>query len=89
MSIMFPTIFSLGIYGLGARTKKASSFIVMAIMGGAVMPKFMGHLGDVYGLSHAFIVPGICFLLVAFYASSWSKLSGHEGVVGVDATKGH
>lgn len=89
MSIMFPTIFSLGIHGLGARAKKASSFIVMAIMGGAIMPKFMGHMGDLYGMSHAFFVPGICFLLVMGYALFWSKLSGHEGVVGVDATKGH
>jgi FHS family L-fucose permease-like MFS transporter len=89
MSIMFPTIFSLGIHGLGSRAKKASSFIVMAIMGGAIMPKFMGHIGDVYGMSHAFMVPGICFLLLATYAFFWSKLSGHDGVVGVDATKGH
>ena len=42
MSIMFPTIFALGIFGLGARAKKASSFIVMAIMGGALLPKLMG-----------------------------------------------
>ena len=42
MSIMFPTIFALGIFGLGARAKKASSFIVMAIMGGAILPKLMG-----------------------------------------------
>lgn len=89
MSIMFPTIFSLGIHGLSGRAKKASSFIVMAIMGGAIMPKFMGHMGDLYGMSHAFFVPGICFLLVMSYALFWSKLSGHEGVVGVDATKGH
>jgi FHS family L-fucose permease-like MFS transporter len=89
MSIMFPTIFSLGIHGLGSRAKQASSFIVMAIMGGAIMPKFMGHMGDLYGMSHAFFVPGICFLFVAFYAFSWSKLSGTEGLVGVDTTKGH
>lgn len=89
MSIMFPTIFSLGIHGLGSRAKKASSFIVMAIMGGAIMPKFMGHMGDLYGMSHAFFVPGICFLLVMAYALSWNKLSGHEGIVGVDASKGH
>lgn len=89
MSIMFPTIFSLGIHGLGSRAKQASSFIVMAIMGGAIMPKFMGHMGDLYGMSHAFFVPGICFILVMFYALFWSKLSGHDGVTGVDTTKGH
>lgn len=49
MSIMFPTIFALGIWGLGKRAKIASSFIVMAIMGGAIMPKLMGWFSDEYG----------------------------------------
>ncbi|MCX8493535.1 MAG: MFS transporter [Chthoniobacterales bacterium] len=49
MSIMFPTIFALGIWGLGSRAKIASSFIVMAIMGGAIMPKLMGWFSDEYG----------------------------------------
>ena len=89
MSIMFPTIFSLGIHGLGARAKKASSFIVMAIMGGAIMPKLMGHVGDMHGMSYAFIVPLACFVWIVCYGLFWPKLSGHEGVVGVDATKGH
>lgn len=75
MSIMFPTIFSLGIHGLGARSKKASSFIVMAIMGGAIMPKLMGHIGDVHGLSHSFIVPLVCFALVGLYAFNWQRLA--------------
>jgi MFS transporter, FHS family, L-fucose permease len=75
MSIMFPTIFSLGIHGLGARAKKASSFIVMAIMGGAIMPKLMGHMGDVHGMSAAFIVPTGCFAIVALYGFSWQRLS--------------
>ncbi|HWQ54601.1 MAG TPA: hypothetical protein VN442_13030, partial [Bryobacteraceae bacterium] len=52
-SIMFPTIFALGIFGLGARAKKASSFIVMAIMGGAVLPKLMGYVADQYDKSRA------------------------------------
>lgn len=50
MSIMFPTIFALGIWGLGKRAKIASSFIVMAIMGGAIMPKLMGWFSDEYGV---------------------------------------
>ena len=49
MSVMFPTIFALGIWGLGKRAKIASSFIVMAIMGGAIMPKLMGWMSDEYG----------------------------------------
>jgi MFS transporter, FHS family, L-fucose permease len=89
MSIMFPTIFSLGIYGLGGRAKKASSFIVMAIMGGAIMPKLMGHIADKDGMSAGFIIPLVCFVFVAAYGFNWSKLSGSQGVVGVDTTKGH
>ena len=89
MSIMFPTIFSLGIHGLGARAKKASSFIVMAIMGGAIMPKLMGHIADLHGMSAGFIVPLVCFVWVVGYGLSWSKLSGHDGVVGTDVSKGH
>jgi len=50
MSIMYPTIFALGIYGLGEKGKTASSFIVMAILGGAIMPKLMGSLSDHYGI---------------------------------------
>jgi len=75
MSIMFPTIFALGIHGLGVRAKQASSFIVMAIMGGAVLPKLMGHVGDVYGMSRAFIVPMGCFAFVALYGYLWPTLS--------------
>lgn len=75
MSIMFPTIFSLGISGLGSRAKKASAFIVMAIMGGAVLPKLMGAIGDRYDMSRAFIVPLFCFAFVAAYGLSWSRLS--------------
>jgi FHS family L-fucose permease-like MFS transporter len=76
MPIMFPTIFSLGIRGLGSSTKKASSFIAMAIMGGAVMPKLMGYLGDVYNVSAGFVVPTICFMLIATYGYLWPWLSG-------------
>jgi FHS family L-fucose permease-like MFS transporter len=89
MSIMFPTIFALGIHGLGSKAKLASSFIVMAIMGGALMPKLMGWIGDNHGMSIGFIVPCVCFLVVALYGFSWSKLSGSEGVIGVSAAKGH
>lgn len=49
MSIMFPIIFALGIHGLGRNAKIASSFIVMAIVGGAIMPKLMGWFSDEYG----------------------------------------
>ncbi len=89
MSIMFPTIFALGIHGLGSRAKQASSYIVMAIMGGAIVPKVMGHVADTSSVSVSFIVPLICFLAVTAYGYGWSKLSGSQGVIGVAPTKGH
>jgi FHS family L-fucose permease-like MFS transporter len=89
MSIMFPTIFALGIHGLGARAKKASAFIVMAIMGGAILPKQMGAVADTYDISRGFIVPLGCFVLIALFGFFWSKLSGVESLHGVSTTKGH
>ena len=80
MSIMFPTIFALGIHGLGVRAKKASSFIVMAIMGGAILPKLMGHVGDLHGMSVAFVVPLACFAFVSFYGYAWPRLSKCESL---------
>jgi fucose permease len=90
MSIMFPTIFALGIFGLGSQSKKkAAAFIVMSITGGALMPKFMGHLGDVYNMSTAFWMPLICFILIVIYGFSWPKLSRSEGVSGLKPGGGH
>jgi FHS family L-fucose permease-like MFS transporter len=82
MSIMFPTIFALGIHGLGVRAKKASAYIVMAIMGGAIVPKIMGRIADNYDLSRGFIVPLVCFAFVAYYGYRWPKLAGAEGLKG-------
>lgn len=68
MSVMFPTIFALGIKNLGPRqTKQASSFIVMAIVGGAVCPPLMGYIADTNSMSLGFIVPLLCFVVVLFY----------------------
>jgi FHS family L-fucose permease-like MFS transporter len=84
---MFPTIFALGIFGLGTRAKKASSFIVMAIMGGAILPKLMGHIADQYGMSRGFIVPLFCFAIITLYAYYWPKLSKADGLVDFSSTK--
>ncbi len=89
MSIMFPTIFSLGIYGLGDKTKTASAFIVMAIMGGAVIPKLMGAIADKYDMCRSFVVPMLCFAFVAFYGLNWSKFSKVESANGVKISGGH
>ena len=73
MSIMFPTIFALGIKDLGPQTKKAASFIVMAIVGGAVFPPLMGYVSDLYTMSIGFFVPIPLFVFILYYA-----LKGHH-----------
>jgi fucose permease len=89
MSITFPTIFALGIFGLGARAKRASAYIVMGIVGGALLPKLMGAIADHYNMSRGFIVPMICFAFIALYGYGWPKLSRAEALHGVGVTKGH
>jgi len=78
MSITYPTIFALGIHGLGEETKKAASFIVMAIVGGAVMPMFMGWLADNWGMRTGFLMPLICFVFIAIYGAFWQKLEAKD-----------
>jgi MFS transporter, FHS family, L-fucose permease len=68
MSIMFPTIFSLGIRGLGSKTKQGSSFIIMAIVGGAVFPVIMGRVSDASSIQTAYLVPASCFIVVLLFA---------------------
>jgi len=68
MSIMFPTIFALGLKGMGDKTKTAGSLLVMAILGGAALTKLMGLLRDASGLQTAYLVPVACFAAVALYA---------------------
>ena len=73
-SIMFPTIFSLAIERLGPMTSKASSLLVMAIVGGAVVPQIQGIVADHIGLQHAFFLPLLCYLYIIFYGLSGSKI---------------
>ncbi|MEK6781306.1 MAG: L-fucose:H+ symporter permease [Bacteroidota bacterium] len=74
MSIMFPTIFALGVKDLGRDTKLGSSFIIMAIVGGAILPPIMGLISDSVGVQPSFILPAICFLVVAYYGISGYKI---------------
>jgi FHS family L-fucose permease-like MFS transporter len=74
MSIMFPTIFALGIRGLGEHTKLASSLIVMSIVGGALAPPFMGWIADLHNMRIGFIVPLVCFIGVGLYGMYWRRL---------------
>lgn len=76
MSIMFPTIFAMGVKNLGPHTKRGSSFLIMAIVGGALMPYFMGLVADHFSTALAYLLPLGCFVVVAFYGSS--GLRGRE-----------
>lgn len=76
-SIMFPTIFALGIRGLGRHTQRASSFIIMAIVGGALVPYFMGLLSE-NATAHAYIIPLVCFLIVAWFGWKGHRLKAAE-----------
>src|SRR5467141_3576736 len=72
-SIMFPTIFSLGVAELGPLTGNGSGMLNMAIVGGAILPVIQGSIADHVGLHHAFFLPVICYLYILFYGLSGSK----------------
>ena len=65
MSIMFPTIFAMGLKGMGDKTKTAGSLLVMAILGGWALTKMMGVLRDASGVQAAYAVPVVCYVGVA------------------------
>ena len=73
-SIMFPNIFTLGIEGLGPLTGRASSLLIMAIVGGAIVPLAQGALADAFGVHHAYLLPLLCYLYIVFYAFNGSRL---------------
>ncbi|MEI9919510.1 MAG: L-fucose:H+ symporter permease [Bacteroidota bacterium] len=74
MSIMFPTIFALGVKDLGIHMKLGSSFIIMAIVGGAVFPPIMGIIADNVGIQVAFVIPTVCFVVVFLYSLNGYKV---------------
>ena len=84
MSIMFPTIFALSIRGLGDHTKLGSSLLVMSIVGGAIMTPLMGLIADKGGMRIGFVIPLVCFAVIAIYGALWQTLedkdSGEDGV---------
>jgi FHS family L-fucose permease-like MFS transporter len=66
-SIMFPSIFTLGIQDLGPLTSRGSSLMIAAIVGGALVPEATGKLADLIGLHHAFVIPALCYVYIAAY----------------------
>jgi FHS family L-fucose permease-like MFS transporter len=74
MSVMFPTIFALGLDGLGPLTKRGSSILVMAIVGGAIVPMLMGWIADISSMALGFIVPLACFVYISYFGLKGYKV---------------
>lgn len=72
-SVMFPSIFTLAIDGLGPLTGKGSGILVAAIVGGAVIPELQGLLADRIGIHHSFLLPAVCYLYIVYFGLSGSK----------------
>lgn len=72
-SVMFPSIFTSGIAGLGPLTGKGSSIMVMAIVGGAILPVIVGVLADRIGIHHSFVIPAVCYLYIVYYGFRGSR----------------
>lgn len=78
MSIMFPTIFSLSIRGLGQKTKLGSSLIIMGIVGGAIIPPIMGKVSDLSNIRFAYLVPIVSFSYILYFAITNLKVKKLE-----------
>jgi FHS family L-fucose permease-like MFS transporter len=76
---MFPTIYGVALQGLGEDTKFGAAGLVMAILGGALMPPIMGKIMDSSGTAKAFLVPAICLAMVAAYALFDLRTKRHGG----------
>lgn len=72
-SIMFPTIFSLALNGLGKSTAQGSGFLCLAIVGGALVPLLQGFFADAIGLQPSFIIPMLCYVFIAYYGLKGAK----------------
>lgn len=83
-SIMFPTIFSLAIRGLGKHTGQASGILCMAIVGGAIIPVIQGLIADSIGIHHAFILPVLCYLFISYYGFKGSVPSFEKAELAVE-----
>jgi FHS family L-fucose permease-like MFS transporter len=88
LSLMFPTIYGVALQGLGPDTKFGAAGLVMAILGGALLPLVHGRLMDVVGANLAFIVPGVCLGLVACYALFDLRTERHAGPLVSEGAEG-
>ncbi|MFD1551396.1 MFS transporter [Putridiphycobacter roseus] len=79
-SIMWPSIFSLSLAGLGKYQGQGSAFLIMMILGGAIIPPIQGKISDIFGIQQSFLVGGFCFAYLAFFALFVRKLLKKQGV---------
>ena len=80
-SIMWPCIFSLSITGLGKYTSQGSSFLVMMILGGAIIPPLQGKLADIFGIITSYWVAVICFVFLVIYAYMTKKILANQNLI--------
>ncbi|MDO7744283.1 MAG: MFS transporter, partial [Pedobacter sp.] len=90
-SIMWPSIFALSITGLGKYTSQGSSFLIMMILGGAILPPVQGKLADTHGIHSSYIIPAIGFVYLIFFAWKVSGVLKKQGinVEAIEAEGGH
>ena len=79
-SIMFPSIFTLGVAELGPLTGDGSGVMIMAIVGGAIVPLMQGWIADRIGIHHAFFLPVLCYIYILYFALSGSKPNSERHV---------
>jgi FHS family L-fucose permease-like MFS transporter len=79
-SIMWPAIFSLSLAGLGKYQSQGSAFLVMMILGGAIIPPIQGKLSDVIGIQQSFVVGAVCFTYLAFFALYVRSILKKQGI---------
>jgi MFS transporter, FHS family, L-fucose permease len=82
-SIMFPSIFTLGVAELGPLTGDGSGIMIMAIVGGAIIPVMQGAIADRIGIHHAFFLPVMCYLYILFFALSGSRPNSQRYAKGI------
>jgi FHS family L-fucose permease-like MFS transporter len=80
-SIMFPTIFSMALHGLGRHTGQGSGILCMAIVGGAIVPFLQGALADTIGVQTSFFVPAACYGFILYFGIKYASLHRQQGAV--------
>jgi len=79
-SIMWPSIFSLSISGLGKYSSQGASFLIMMILGGAIIPPIQGKIADTMGIHFSYFIPVICFTYLAFFAIKAKSILKSQGI---------